>query len=151
VWDLPAPFDAAAWLASWAVIAAWQSYLRICRNVSWLGIWWLLAYWLTVCGLFALGGWGLAHINRRRQGNDFLEFANNQARWTGRLTTRLYQGVIIADARLGFAILAFPAAIGLLLVGLLGVWLLPLVALWLVVKAAEISRQRRRRLTGRRS
>lgn len=151
VWDLPAPFDVLAWLACWAAIAVWETFLRISHNVNTLGLWWVLAYWLAVCGLWAVGGWGLAHINRQRSGNDFFEFGNNQARWTGRWTSRLYQGVVVADARLGFAVLTYPAAVVLLLVGLLGPWTLVVIGLWLVAKATELDRRRRRRLTRGRS
>lgn len=143
--NLPAPFS---WLASavlWAAETAVRLLLHISGNVAVLGLWWVLAYWLTVCGLWQLGRWGSTQIRRARVGADFLEFAGGRARWVG-WAARLFELQIKLDAWRAVAVLGYPAALLLLAFGALGLWTLALAGIWLLMRAGELQRARTRRL-----
>lgn len=141
------PFDWLAALTIWALEHGAALLLHISGNVAHLGLGWVLAYWLTIAGLLHLGGWGLTRIGKARRGNDFIEFANNRAGWTGQKTARLYEFFVKSEARLGFAVLGYPAAAILFAVGALGLWAFALLAGWILLRAAELRRARNRRLS----
>lgn len=143
---MPAPFSWLAVAVVWAAAATWDAIMRISGNVGTLGTWWILAYWLTIAGCLNLGGWGLQRIGKARKGNDFIEFANHRAGWTGRKTARLYEFFVKSEARLGFAVLGYPAAVGLIAIAWLGPWTLALAAGWVALRGWELRRSRARRL-----
>jgi hypothetical protein len=142
------PFTLIAAVIWWAAVAAWWVVSTCTRNVAPLGPWWVAFYWLCVVGLWGLGREGAAHIRASRVGNDFLEFANERARWVGKVAV-LFELQVRWDAFQGYAALGYPAAVALVAVGLLGLWTLALSGVWLAVKAAEIRRARNRRLARR--
>jgi|JI10StandDraft_1071094.scaffolds.fasta_scaffold164212_3 hypothetical protein len=148
LWALPAPLDLVAVAVWWAAWAVWQIIYRCTANVAPLGPWWVATYWFAVLTLWSLGALGGELIRQARQGNDFLEFANGRARWVGKVAV-LFELQVRWDAFKAYAILGYPAAILLVVVGGLGLWTLALAGGWAAVKAAEVRRGRARRLRRR--
>lgn len=148
LWAAPTPIDLVAVAVYWAAWIVWQVIRRCTLNVAPLGPWWVATYWFSVLTFWSLGDVGVELIRQARRGNDFLEFANGRARWVGKVAV-LFELQVRWDAFKAYAILGYPAAILLVVVGGLGLWTLVPVGVWAAVKAAEIRRGRTRRLRRR--
>lgn len=148
LWSWPFPLDVFFVAPLYLVAAVWWVFSTCTRNVVAFGWWWGVTYWATVWLMLGFGSAGSEHIRSARRGNDFLEFSNGRARWVGKVAV-LFELQVRWDAFQAYAILGYPIAALLIVLGLLGGWSLVIGAVWIVLKAAEIRRRRLRRLAKR--
>ena len=143
--DLPQPFAALVWLAFNACWLVWSAFRHTSDNLKALGWPWLIAYWLTVAGLFRLGAWGQAAMHHARRGNDAFEFdpARRGGAWLGRAVS-IYRLQIKAEADGAAAatVGGYVGAVVLLVAGFFGAWLAVAVAGWALLRALELRRRR---------
>lgn len=147
---IPAPFS---WLVDGAVLAlrgAWALFSTITGNVAYFGAPWVLAYWLSVVGLWSVGSWGAVAIRQVRRGNDFIEFApqrdGGRAPWYGRPAALVIRTQVAGEAWIATmaTVIGYGGALALLVVGVVWTWLAVIVALWVLSKAFEARRRAKR-------
>lgn len=134
VWALPAPVDVLCVLLLAVLWVPVVVIVRATTNVAWLGVWWPPVYWLVVVWLVGLGQRGAA-VDQKvfAGGEDVSAFApSGRASWLGfaaratRVRVRVRASVAATQMIVGWG-----GASVLLVVGVVGVWLLPLGAGWL--------------------
>lgn len=148
---IPPPFSWLVSLAVWLLRGGWALFSTITGNVAHFGAPWVLAYWLSVVGLWSVGSWGAVAIRQVRKGNDFVEFSprfdGGRAPWYGRPAALVIRTQVAGEAWVATAatVVGYGGALALLVVGVLWTWLAVVVALWVLSRAFEARRRAARR------
>lgn len=146
VWQLPAPFDVAAWLITRALLLVYRTAAHILSNVSELGPAWAVAYVLALAGFWWLGEMGRSGAKRTLRGNDLWEVdpTRRGAAWIGSLAAWVLRMFVAGPAWIASVavIVGYGGVATLLAIGLAWRWLALVPALWAAHKILAARRAR---------